>query len=649
MRIPGHPGRAAANRGRRPSAEVVTNALAAAAVLALLAGISLRLAGLTRASDATLVIATASLLVPLSWSVVRSLRHGDVGVDTIALLAMAGALALGEYLAGAVIAVMLSGGNALETFASRRARRELTELVRRAPKVATVQAGGVVRQVPIDEVGIGDIVVVRTGEVVPTDGLLRSSEAVLDEAAMTGEAIPVTRPLGAEIRSGTTNAGTAFELTATRPAAESAYAALVRLVSDAEASRAPFARMADHYATWFLAVTLIAAAAAWLTSGDPVRALAVLVVATPCPLILAAPVALVSGVSAAARRGVIVKGASAIEALGRVRSVVLDKTGTLTLGTPAGRADHPSRRAAGQRDPAAGRLRRPALGAHPGQVAGGGGPRAIAHARAPDRRGRGRRPGDHRDGGHAPGTRRQRRLRRPAGHDAAGLARAATTTADEHQRARILVAVDGEAAGIVVMADRLRSDTVSLVADLHRIGVQHVAIASGDDPEVTERIGRELGVDAVYAGLSPGDKLELCKSLRSQPGLGPVAMVGDGINDAPALAAADVGIALGTGGGTAAAETADVVIVDDRIGRVVEALRIGLRSMAIARQSVLAGIGLSMVGMAAAALGYLPPVAGALTQEAIDVAVILNALRALHIPSPAPEKTLTSPRQTEER
>ena len=579
----------------------------------------------------------------------RSLRHGDVGVDTIALLAMAGALALGEYLAGAVIAVMLSGGNALETFASRRARRELTELVRRAPRWRPCRQGGVVRQVPIEEVGIGDIVVVRTGEVVPTDGLLRSPEAVLDEAAMTGEAIPVTRTLGAEIRSGTTNAGTAFELTATRPAAESAYAALVRLVSDAEASRAPFARMADHYATRFLAVTLIAAAAAWLTSGDPVRALAVLVVATPCPLILAAPVALVSGVSAAARRGVIVKGASAIEALGRVRSVVLDKTGTLTLGSQRVEqiipldglpADEILRLAASVDQLSAHTLARSLVAAAhersltldlPTDAAEGVGQGITGTV------------GMHRVlVGSAAFAARQ-------GIGAAGLARAATTTADEHQRARIVVAVDGDAAGIVVMADRLRSDTVSLIGDLHRIGVQHVAIASGDDPEVTERIGRELGVDAVYAGLSPGDKLELCKRLRSQPGLGPVAMVGDGINDAPALAAADVGIALGTGGGTAAAETADVVIVDDRIGRVVEALRIGQRSMAIARQSVLAGIGLSMVGMAAAALGYLPPVAGALTQEAIDVAVILNALRALHIPVPTPERTLTSPRQTEER
>ena len=541
---------------------------------------------------------------------------------------------------------MLSGGNALEVFAARRARRELTALVSRAPKSAALRTGGVVREVPIDDVVAGDTVIVRTGEVVPTDGRLRSAEAVLDEAAMTGEAIPVTRAFGAEVRSGTTNAGAAFELEATRPASESAYAALVRLVSGAEASRAPFARMADRYATWFLAVTLVAAGSAWLLSGDPVRALAVLVVATPCPLILAAPVALVSGVSAAARRGVIVKGASAIEALGRVRSIVLDKTGTLTLGAPrvedvipidgldpdeilrlAASLDQLSAHTLAKSLVAAAHDRSLALEI-PTDAAEGVGEGIT-----------GRVSGHRVLVGSAAFAARE-------GIAPAGLARAAAAAAAGRERARILVAVDGGAAGVLVMADKVRADAATLIADLHRVGVVHVAIASGDSAEVTERVGRELGVDAVYADLSPADKLDLCTRLRSEPGLGPVAMVGDGINDAPALAAADVGIALGTGGGTAAAETADVVIVDDRIGRVFEALRIGRRSMAIARQSVLVGIGLSMVGMAAAALGYLPPVAGALAQEGIDVAVILNALRALHIPAPSPEKTLTFSRQT---
>ena len=626
--------------------EALPIGLAAAAVTALAAGLALRAIGAVQASDALLIATTASLLVPLTWSVARSLRHGDVGVDMIALIAMAGALALGQYVAGAVIAVMLSGGNALERYAARRARRELSELIRRAPKVATVRTARGVAEVAIDTVAAGDVVVVRTGEVVPTDGRLRAGTAVLDEAAMTGESLPVTRAAGAEIRSGATNAGGPFEMTATRPAAESAYAALVRLVRDAEASKAPLTRMADRYAGWFLAVTLVAAAAAWLASGDPVRALAVLVVATPCPLILAAPVALVSGVSAAARRGIIAKGAAPIEALGRARTVVFDKTGTLTLGQPQvervvpldGVAPDEILRLAASVDQ---------LSTHPfarSLV-------AAAHERllpldVPTSAAEGAGEGIAGMVGQVSVLVGSAAYASRQGIGPETLARAAAAAPDR-QHGRIVVAVDGEAAGVIVMTDRLRSDARALPRDLHRLGVTHVAVASGDHAAATDAIGRELGADAVYAGLAPGDKLDLCRQLRSQPGRAPVAMVGDGVNDAPALAAADVGIALGTGAGTAAAETADVVIVDDRIGRVVEAVRIGRRSLAIARQSILAGMGLSIAGMVAAAHGDLTPVAGALAQEVIDVAVIANALRALRVPVRDGENFLTSASHTE--
>jgi P-type E1-E2 ATPase len=229
------------------------------------------------------------VLVPLGWSVGRSVRSGDVGVDAIALVAIVGALALGEYAAGAVVALMLAGGNALEESAQRRARRELTALVERAPKIAHRRAGAVVEEVPADAVGVGDVVVVRGGEVVPVDGTVESEEAVVDESSLTGEPFPATFRRGEAVRSGTANAGEAFELRALRPAADSAYAALVRLVRDAEGQRAPFVRLADRNAAFFLPLTALVAGAAWAVSGDPVRALAVFVVATPCPLILAAP------------------------------------------------------------------------------------------------------------------------------------------------------------------------------------------------------------------------------------------------------------------------------------------------------------------------------------------------------------------------
>ncbi len=286
------------------------------------------------AGDLVWAAAIAITLVPLTWSVGRSLMRGDVGVDAIALVAMAGALALGEYLAGAVVALMLSGGNALEAAAGRRARRELTALLERAPRIAHRWLDGSVQEVPVEALRVGDRVLVRAGEVVPVDGVVQGGQAVLDESTLTGEPLPVTRGPGTTVASGSSNAGDAFDMRAIRTAAESAYSGIVRLVREAERQRAPFVRLADRYAAVLLPVTLVVAGAAWALSGDPVRALAVLVVATPCPLILAAPIALISGVSRAARAGVIVKGGGTIEGLGRARTVLFDKTGTLTNGRP---------------------------------------------------------------------------------------------------------------------------------------------------------------------------------------------------------------------------------------------------------------------------------------------------------------------------
>ncbi len=307
---------------------------AALCLFLIAAGGVLSLAGRAKPADGVWAAAVGLLLIPLTWSVVRTLLRRDLGVDAIALVSMAGALALGEYLTGAVIALMLAGGNALEERAGARARRELTSLVSRVPRTASLlRDGDVVEEVSVDEVGVGDLVLVRAGEVLPVDGVVESDEAVLDESALTGESLPVLRHRGALVRSGTVTTAT-LRLRASRPAADSAYAALVRLVSQAETQRAPFVRMADRYAAFFLPLTMVVAAAAWAASGDPVRALAVFVVATPCPLILAAPIALLSGVSRAARAGIVVKGAGVIERLGEARTVVLDKTGTITLGTP---------------------------------------------------------------------------------------------------------------------------------------------------------------------------------------------------------------------------------------------------------------------------------------------------------------------------
>jgi heavy metal translocating P-type ATPase len=604
--------------------------LAGVAVIAIAAGGLLHLAGQDAAGHQVWRAAVALLAAELSVEVARTvIVDHHLGVDTIALVAMIGALALDEELAGAVIGLMFTGGAALEAAASQRARRELTRLVERAPHVARRRVGDALEEVDVAAVAAGDVVLVRTGEVIPVDGEVVSAEAVVDTSTLTGEPLPVTLRCGMPVMSGTANAGAPFDVRADRPAAESAYAALVRLVEQAQTQRAPFVRMADRYAGFFLPLTLAVAGLAWALSGDPVRALAVVVVATPCPLILAAPIALVSGLSRAARHGVIVKGAGAIETLGAARTVLFDKTGTLTVGTPdvqevvalggygeaevlrlAASVDRLSAHVLGEALVRAARdadleLELPAdVREEPGQgIAGSVDGRRVAVG--------------------------SRAFLRAEGYDQDEVGAAALVTGHGSGEAHVLVGVDGAPAGVIVMADELRPDADRIVERLRAEGVRHVAMVSGDRRSVAERIGRALGVDRVYADLTPEDKLGIVRSLRADADLQPVVMVGDGVNDAPALALADLGIAMGAAGATVSSETADAVITVDRIDRVADAVHTGRRALFIARQSVLAGMGLSIAAMGVAAAGHLEPVAGALFQELIDLAVILNALRAL--------------------
>jgi heavy metal translocating P-type ATPase len=596
--------------------------VALAALVGVLGGVTFWGLGWHTAADVLWAAATALLLGPLTLSVVRSLLRHDVGVDAIALVSMSGALVLGQYLAGAVVALMLAGGNALEEAASRRARRDLTTLVERAPRSALVRHGNDLVEVSIDQVGTGDRVLVRSGEVVPVDGMVESEEAIVDESALTGEPLPVTVGRGGQVRSGTTSAGPAFEVTTLRPAAESAYAALVRLVEQAGKERAPFVRIADRYAAIFLPITTVVAAIAWAASGDAVRALAVFVVATPCPLILAAPIALMSGLSRCAHAGVVVKGAATIERLGNARSMLLDKTGTVTLGRPElerivpldGATATETLRLAASVD---------RLSSHP-----------LAHALVA--------------AAEAQGLQLElpEEVREAFGRGVAGLVEGHEVLVGSRGwladhgiealmperldgAAKVLIAVDGTAAGVALIGDRLREDADRLVPRLRQAGIRHVALVTGDKTPVAEAVGDALGVDRVYGDQTPEQKLEVVRALQAHPELHSIVMVGDGINDAPALALADVGVAMGSAGATVSSETADAVVLVDRVDRVADAVRFSRRALSIARQSVLLGMGASVIAMGFAALGFLPPVAGALLQEGIDVGVILNALRAL--------------------
>lgn len=564
----------------------------------------------------------APVLLALIVQIVAGLRRGDVGLDIIAALSMASALVFGEQLAAAVVALMYAGGQYLESFAERHARREMTSLLARTPRTAVRNRDGALEEIDLATIEPGDRLLVRRGDVVPVDGVVGSGLAVLDQSALTGESIPVQHTAGAAIMSGATNAGDAFDLVASRRAAESTYAAIVRLVEAAQRSKAPMSRLADKVALIFLGVTVVIAGGAWLWNGDPIRAVAVLVVATPCPLILAVPVAIISGLSRAARHGVLIKGGRALEAMARIRSVVIDKTGTLTEG----HARVVSVRTAGEVSKA--ELLRVAASLDQASK------HIVAQAIVSEARDRNLQLAVPTDVVEAPGEGIEGTVEgRPAIvggiHFVSSRLSRQTGTFVQNKAAGdivVAVAIDGCLAGEIILADTLRAETGVLLKNLSSLGIERVVLATGDRHEVAEAITAGLSFSAVRSELTPDEKVMVVLSERKY---GPVMMIGDGVNDAPALAAADVGVAMGARGAAASAEAADVVLLVDQLDRIVPAIRIAARSRLIALESVYAGIGLSFAGMLAAALGYISPVQGALLQEAIDVAVILNALRAL--------------------
>ena len=591
----------------------------------LVAGGALHLAAATAAGNAVWFASGAIGAAYSLWTMTESLRRGRVGVDLIAFLASVGALAVGEYLAAAVISLMMASGRALESWASGRAGRDLRRLLERAPTTVHRYDGEELRSVAADIAEPGDRLLVQPGEVVPTDGILLTN-AVLDESTLTGEALPVTRQVGEAARSGTVNAGSPFDLRVTTPASESAYAGIVRLVAEAESSQAPFVRLADRYAIWFLVVSLVVAAVAWVAAG-PARAVAVLVVATPCPLILAAPVALVGGLSHAARRGVVVKGGAVLERLAQCTTLLLDKTGTLTNGQPTLTAIVPS----GTLTPDE-VLR---LAASLDQVSA----HVLAHSvvKAATERGSQLSLPDRVEEVAGSGIRGV-----VGGHlvvlgkaSWAGVEGSPAWAKAARRRARldgsltIFVGVDAQPAGVLVLEDPVRLDAPRTIRSLRRNGIDRIVMVTGDRPEVADAIGAVIGVDEVLAERSPTDKLDVVRAERLRA---PTMMVGDGINDAPALALADVGVAMGAKGASASSEAADVVLTADRLDRLGEAHALARRSRRIAVESVLAGMTMSAVAMGFAAFGLLPAVWGAVLQEGIDLLVILNALRTLRPP-----------------
>jgi heavy metal translocating P-type ATPase len=610
---------------------------------ALGAGAVAWLTGQHAAAHVAWAVGTLVALVPaLAW-VISALRRGQAGVDALAVLALAGTLAVREYVAGALIAVMLTGGRSLEAYAERRAQHDLRALAERAPRSARRRSGSTVRVVPLAEVGPGDRLVVGPGEVVPVDGRVEGAPAVLDESVLTGEPLLAERAAGESVRSGAVNAGRAFDLLATATAADSTYEGIVRLAQQASAQRAPLVRLADRYAAWFLPAALAVAGGAWLVSGSPVRAVAVLVVATPCPLLLAAPVAIVAGMSRAARHGVVVRDGAALENLGNATTLLLDKTGTLTEGRPA-----VTDVVAAPGADAAEILR---LAASVETVS----PHVLADAIVREALKRGLALGTARQVAEVPGTgvtgtvdghlvQAGKPGEVPGGEP--DWMRAVRGRAELDSAATAWVRVDGELRGVVLLRDELRTDAPRTLRRLREAGLRRLVMLTGDRPAPAHEIAIILGLDAVVAECTPAAKVA---AVRAERRSAVTAMVGDGVNDAPALAAADVGVALGSRGSTASTEAADVVLTTDRIDRLADAVVAARRSRRIAVQSAVTGMALSLAAMGVAAIGLLPPAAGALLQECIDVAVIFNALRALRedasARTPVAESTLVMLRQ----
>lgn len=562
---------------------------------------------------------------PVVWRTLRGIAAGRFAADLVAMLAIVTALLLGQPLAGLIVVLMQTGGEALERYAEGRASQAVRELEAAAPRVAHRIVPGGVEDVAAEAIVPGDELLIRPGEMVPCDGTVLQGRSHVDVSRLTGEPIPVTAAQGVPLRSGSMNLESPITVRATAAASESQYARIVELVRTAQASKSPLQRLADRYAVWFTPLTLAVCGAAWLLSGDPVRVLAVLVVATPCPLILATPVAIIGGINRAARQGIIFRHGTALEQLGAVWVAIFDKTGTLTIGRPQV-ARVLAAESVGPRE-----LLRLAAGVEHGSG------HLLARTVVEEATARGIAPGEAREVVETPGQGVTgvvdgRRLtvgglayvvgREPGADVALGR----LLERERRDALRAYVAVDGRGAGIIEYADRIRPGLSEFLERLRGLGVRRSVLLSGDDQANVDAVARAVGIGEVHGDLLPEAKVAFVHRLVKAGER--VVMLGDGTNDAPALSSATVGVALASGGGGITAEAADVVLLADDPTRLAEAIVISRRTLALARQSIWVGLGLSAAAMVVASLGYIPPTVGALLQEGIDVAVILNALRA---------------------
>jgi heavy metal translocating P-type ATPase len=595
------------------------------ALLTIIAGLILELAGQRTAAHWLLGTVSILELLPLVWRMWRDVQSGTYGIDILAATAIVTSVILGQYWAAIVVVVMLTGGEGLEDFAEHRAKRELDALLKLAPRRAHVLRKGKTLDIPANEIKVGDKLLIKAGELVPVDAVILEGAASFDESSLTGESLPQVREVGSILLSGSTNLDGPVTAKAVETAENSQYQQITNLVRSAAASKAPFVRLADRYSIPFTVLSFAIAGGVWAWSGQAIRFLEVIVVATPCPLLLAAPIALISGMSRASRYGIIVRSGSALERLAEARTFAFDKTGTLTRGVPE--VDSITALSGHTKDTVL------ALAASLEQSSN----HVLADAIVQAAQDKGLK------------LTKAKHVRETAGRGLTamikgkevlvgrfGLLQEAAVKVPPRFRqstvkqTAVYIAVGGKLAGIITLKDEIRPESAATIEELRDMGISEFIMVTGDNEAAAANVARALGIDHFHAEALPGDKLQVLDKAKQRP----LVFVGDGVNDAPILTAADLGIALGARGVAAASESADIVIMPDDLSRVAAATAIAKRTFRIARQSILTGIGLSILLMAIFATGAFSPLSGAIIQELVDVVVIVNALRAHAGPGP---------------
>lgn len=589
------------------------------ALIATIFGLILEISGQDTAARWVLAVTALVVALPLLRGMWEDFRAGTYGVDVLAITAIVTSIVLKEYWAAMVIVLMLTGGEALEDYAEHRSRTELDALLTRAPQKAHVMRGKKIVDIPVSEVKVGDRIIIKPGELVPVDAVVTDGSGSFDESSLTGESVPELKETGARLLSGSQSIDGAVTAKATETAAHSQYQQIIKLVRSAAASQAPFVRMADRYSVPFTLFAFALGGAMWAISGDARRFLEVIIVATPCPLILAAPIAIISGMSRSAKQGIIVRTGSALEKLAQAKTIALDKTGTLTMGKPA----------VANIVTYGGHTKDEVLGYASALEVVSTHVLALAiNEAALDRKLK---------------VPKARHVRESSGHGLSavisgkkifvgrlshlkkhGVEIPASVTKTIATQTVTYVAVDETLVGAITFTDEIRPESKATLDQLKRLGIKHFIMVTGDNKATAAAVGKKLGISDIYAEALPAAKLHAIEAVKHRP----VAFVCDGVNDAPVLTAADVGIALGARGSTAASESADLIIMQDNIGHVARAVSIARRTFSIARQSIFVGIGLSVVLMLVFATGRFEPIHGAAIQEVVDIIVIFNALRA---------------------